>query len=42
MLIRYPDCIDNSGYGEDKGRIVLCFKNACYEPIDRADMLKDF
>jgi uncharacterized protein len=29
-------------YGEEKGRIIPCFKNVCYEPIDRADILKDF
>jgi uncharacterized protein YyaL (SSP411 family) len=29
-------------YKEDKGRIIPCFKNVCYEPIDRADTLRDF
>lgn len=29
-------------YGEDRGRIVPCFKNTCYEPIKSADVLKDF
>jgi uncharacterized protein YyaL (SSP411 family) len=29
-------------YGEDKGSIIPCFQNVCYEPIDRADTLKDF
>jgi uncharacterized protein YyaL (SSP411 family) len=29
-------------YGEDKGRIIPCFKNVCHEPIDRPESLKDF
>jgi len=29
-------------YGEDRGRIVPCFKNVCYEPIKSFDVLKDF
>jgi uncharacterized protein YyaL (SSP411 family) len=29
-------------YGENRGRIIPCFKNVCYEPIDRPDGLKDF
>jgi uncharacterized protein YyaL (SSP411 family) len=29
-------------YGEDRGRIVPCFKNVCYEPIKSSDVLKDF
>jgi len=29
-------------YGEDRGRIVPCLKNICYEPIKSADVLKDF
>jgi hypothetical protein len=41
MLYQIADCIDNSGYGEDNGRIVPFFKNVCYEPIDRADVLKE-
>jgi uncharacterized protein YyaL (SSP411 family) len=38
FLIPYMSIV----YGEDKGRIVPCFKNVCYEPIDRADILKEF
>ena len=29
-------------YGEDRGRVVPCLKNVCYEPIKSADVLKDF
>jgi len=29
-------------YGENRGCIIPCFKNVCYEPIDRADVLRDF
>lgn len=29
-------------YGEDKGSVIPCFQNVCYEPINRADILKDF
>jgi uncharacterized protein YyaL (SSP411 family) len=29
-------------YGEDKGRVSVCYKNVCYEPIERVDILKDF
>jgi uncharacterized protein YyaL (SSP411 family) len=29
-------------YGENRGRVIPCFKNVCYEPIDRHDGLKDF
>jgi hypothetical protein len=29
-------------YGEDRGQIVPCFKNVCYEPIKSSDVLKDF
>jgi uncharacterized protein YyaL (SSP411 family) len=29
-------------YGENRGRIIPCFKNVCHEPIDRPDILKDF
>jgi uncharacterized protein YyaL (SSP411 family) len=30
------------GYGENRGRIIPCFKNVCHEPINRPDILKDF
>jgi uncharacterized protein YyaL (SSP411 family) len=29
-------------YGEGKGRVIPCFKNVCYEPIERVDILKEF
>ncbi len=38
FLIPYMSIV----YGEDKGRIVPCFKNVCYEPIDKVDVLKEF
>ena len=29
-------------YGEDKGSVIPCFQNVCYEPIDSVSLLKDF
>jgi len=29
-------------YGEDKGCVIPCFKDVCYEPIDSPDSLRDF
>lgn len=29
-------------YGENRGKVIPCFKNVCYDPIDRPDSLKDF
>jgi uncharacterized protein YyaL (SSP411 family) len=29
-------------YGEDRGRIVPCVKNVCYEPLKSSDVLRDF
>jgi uncharacterized protein YyaL (SSP411 family) len=29
-------------YGKDKGRVVPCLKNVCYEPIDSPESLRDF
>jgi uncharacterized protein YyaL (SSP411 family) len=29
-------------HGEDRGQIVPCFKNVCYEPIKTSNILKDF
>jgi hypothetical protein len=29
-------------YGEDRGQIIPCFKNACYEPLKSSDVLKGF
>ena len=29
-------------YGEDRGQVVPCLKNVCYEPIKGTDVLKDF
>ena len=29
-------------YGKNRGRVIPCFKNVCYEPIDRPDSLNDF
>jgi uncharacterized protein YyaL (SSP411 family) len=29
-------------YRENRGRVIPCFKNVCYEPIDRPDNLKEF
>jgi hypothetical protein len=38
FLVPYMSII----YGEDRGRVVPCLKNVCYEPIKSADVLKDF
>lgn len=29
-------------YGENRGRVIPCFNNICYEPIERCDILKKF
>ena len=29
-------------YGEDKGSVIPCVQNVCYEPIDSVSLLKDF
>ena len=29
-------------YEEDKGRVIPCFRNVCYEPIERTDILSNF
>lgn len=29
-------------YGENRERVILCFNNICYEPIERCDILKKF
>jgi len=29
-------------YGEDKGRVIPCFKDVCYEPINSPEGLRDF
>jgi hypothetical protein len=38
FLIPYMNIV----YGEDRGRIIPCIKDVCYEPIDRVEMLKNF
>jgi hypothetical protein len=38
FLIPYMNIV----YGEDKGYIIPCLKNVCYEPIGRVETLKNF
>ena len=38
FLVLYTSIV----YGEDKGRVVPCLRNVCYEPIYNVDVLRNF